>query len=485
MKAVFLLTVVITSFSSLIANGENFEATLNALKEESLVLKITEHGVVGDGETINTVGLQKAIDYCHEKGGGTLWFPAGKYVTGTIRLKSNITLSFDHEAYLLGSLKMEDYPTDKLRSAREGQAECLIYAEDAENIQFKGLGVIDGRGTPEFFPRNRKSRPGEEQKRRGDRRPRLICMENCKNLTFKGLTYKNPAFWGIHLVDCRDIHFSAVTIRFRDNNRNNDGIDLDGCENVLIEQCDIESGDDAICLKSSLNPCRNIVVRGCKVSSHTAALKFGTSSRGGFIDIDVSDCNFHDCPMGAIKLQSVDGGKLENIKITRITMDEVGCPIFLRLGNRGTDFANKRGQQGPIGTLRNVLISDIKANVILRADKSPERDPEDEVSDKDLAWAGPIMITGIPGHRIENVILKNIQISFPGHGTGEHTQREVPEDVAKYPEQFFFGVLPAWGAYIRHAENITFENVQLETRADDGRERIVVDDTTNFQELSE
>ena len=108
-----------------------------------------------------------------------------------------------------------------------------------------------------------------------------------------------------------------------------------------FENCDIDSGDDAICLKSSKNPCRNIVVRGCKVSSNTAALKFGTSSRGGFIDVKVTNCYFYDCPMGAIKLQLVDGGRLENVDISRITMEDVGCPIFIRLGDRGNTLRQR------------------------------------------------------------------------------------------------------------------------------------------------
>ncbi|HUT11735.1 MAG TPA: glycosyl hydrolase family 28 protein, partial [Thermoguttaceae bacterium] len=379
------------------------------------------------------------------------------------------------------SQDMKDYPIDKLRPAREGNSECLLYAEDATNIRLEGLGVIDGRGTPESFPR--RSGPGGK-----DNRPRLIRFENCENVTFSGLTYKNPAFWGLHLVDCKEVHFNGITVRMRNNNSNNDGLDLDGCENVLIENCDIDSGDDAICLKSSKNPCRNIVVRNCKVSSNTAALKFGTSSRGGFIDVNVSNCYFYNSPMGAIKLQLVDGGRLENVDISRIVMDEVGCPIFIRLGNRGTSFTGKppssRGadakpQGVPIGTLKNIRISDVVAKVVIE-----DRERAPGFTDKERAKAGPIMITGIPEHCIENVVLENIDISFPGHGTEEEAKRVVPEDIARYPEQFFFGVLPAWGAYVRHARNVEFRNVILETRSPDERKKIVLDDVQAFSESS-
>jgi len=372
---------------------------------------------------------------------------------------------------LLGSQKIADYKTEGLSRPREGGPHCLIYAENARNIVIEGLGVIDGRGTPEHFPRIRSG--GRET----SKRPRLIRMVNCDQLTFSGVTYRRPAFWGLHLIDCRNIHFNAVTIRFRNNGYNNDGLDLDGCENVLIENCDIDSGDDAICLKSSLHPCRNIVVRGCKVTSNTAPLKFGTSSRGGFINVSVTNCYFYNSPMGAIKLQLVDGGRLENVDISRIVMEDVGNPIFIRLGNRGRTYTKRTGPRqnadarpegAGVGTLKNVRIRDVVA----------------EVTGDDKSRSGPIMITGIPGHCVEDVVLENITISYPGGGNQDDARRAVPEDIARYPEQFFFGVLPAWGAYIRHARNVEFRNVILKTRSSDERKRIVLDDVEGFSESS-
>ena len=325
-------------------------------------------------------------------------------------------------------------------------------------------------------------------------------LENCQNLTFSGVTYKNPAFWGLHLVDCKDVHFNGITTRMRNNGPNNDGIDIDGCENVLIENCDIVSGDDAICLKSTKNPCRNITVKNCRVSSNTAAFKCGTSSRGGFIDISVENCYFYDCPMGAIKLQIVDGGTLNNIEISRVVMERVGCPIFLRLGNRGRKYNHEtkatEGVQGsdvepegaPVGTFTNVHIHDIVASVTIEdREKSAEAtyknikiNPDTKVTDAEKSRTGPIMIAGIPNHYIQNVVLENIKISFPGGGTTAESQNEVVEDTARYPEQFFFGVLPSWGAYIRHAENIQFKNVAMTTRSPDKRQEIILDDVENF-----
>ncbi|WP_419190125.1 glycoside hydrolase family 28 protein [Stieleria marina] len=478
-----MLVFVLASLSSM-ASGEIAKPD---------VYNIKTYGAIGDGVAMETEAVQKTIDACHNAGGGVVRVPAGDFQIGTIILKSNVTLSLDYGASLLGSTNADDYPTENLRKPREGAAHCLIYAASANNITIEGLGVIDGRGTHENFPRNRKGG------RNSGIRPRLMRMEHCGDLTFSGVTYKRPAFWGLHLIDCKVIHFNAVTLRFRNNNYNNDGLDLDGCENVLIENCDLSTGDDAICLKSSLNPCKNIVVRGCRADSNTAAVKFGSSSRGGFIDVSITNCYFHDCPMGAIKLQSVDGGRLENITISRIVMENVGNPIFMRLGNRGSSFGERseRGQREDdsskdayTGTLKNVRISDLVAEVTIEdrektleaVYKNLKLDTTPGVTDKEKGRAGPIMITGIPGHLIENVVLENIKISYPGHGTQEDAQRVVAEDESRYPEQFFFGVLPAWGAYIRHAKNIEFKNVELTLRGDDARQKVVLDDVQGFVE---
>jgi len=448
------------------------------------VVNIKSFGAIGDGVAMETKAIQDSIDACHDAGGGIVRVPAGDFQIGTIELKSNVTLSLDHGANLLGSTNTDDYRTEGIDNPREGGPHCLIYANGATNIAIDGLGVIDGRGTHENFPRRRSG-----GRNRG-LRPRLLRMVNCDGLTFSGVTWKRPAFWGLHLIDCKNVHFDAVTIRFRNNNFNNDGLDLDGCEDVVIENCDIDSGDDAICLKSSKNPCRNIVVRGCKISSNTAALKFGTSSRGGFIDVNVTNCYFYNCPMGAIKLQLVDGGRLENVDISRITMTEIGCPIFIRLGDRGSTFNPDDKEKPPVGTLKNIRISEVVAQVSIedRANaaratyKKIKAEDAPGITAREKSKAGPIMISGIPGHYVENVTLQNVKISFPGHGTTEDAKREVPEDADRYPEQYFFGVLPSWGAYVRHAKNIEFINVELETRTPDQRKKIHLEDVDGFVE---
>ena len=208
----------------------------------------------------------------------------------------------------------------------------------------------------------------------------------------------------------------------------------------------------------------------------------------GFIDVKVTNCYFYNSPMGAIKLQLVDGGRLENVDISRIIMDNVGCPIFIRLGDRGKTYGRGDRQKAPVGTLKNIRISDVVAEVTIEdreeatraAYKNITAEDAAEITDREKSKAGPIMITGIPGHYVENVTLENVKISFPGHGSTKDAIREVQEDVDRYPEQFFFGVLPSWGAYIRHARNIEFFNVELETRVPDARKRIHLEDVDGF-----
>jgi len=160
------------------------------------------------------------------------------------------------------------------------------------------------------------------------------------------------------------------------------------------------------------------------------------------------------------------------------------------LGDRGSTFSKSENEKSPVGTLKNIRISEVVAEVTIedreKATRATYKNTRVEdapgVTDKEKAKAGPIMITGIPGHDIENVRLQNVTILFPGHGTTEDAQRSVAEDIDRYPEQYFFGVLPAWGAYVRHAKNIVFVNVKLEARAPDERKRIHLKDVDGFVE---
>ncbi|MDF1513640.1 MAG: glycosyl hydrolase family 28 protein [Anaerolineae bacterium] len=313
----------------------------------------------------------------------------------------------------------------------------------------------------------------------------LITFFNCQDVTVRDILVKDSASWGVHFVACDTVWVEGVRV----NNRarpNGDGLDLESCRNAFISNCHIDCDDDAICLKSSIanHPCENITVTNCIISSNTAAVKFGTPSRGGFRNITISNCAFYDCGMGAIKLLSVDGGMLDNVTITNIAMQNVEGPIFMRLGNRNSRFNipgfsednTEPEMNQDTGVLRNVSISHIEA--VLRPVEV--KDPMQRVEVDPKTKQG-IFITGIPGHIIENITLSDIHVTFPGGGTREEADINVPEDASMYPEQFFFGKLPAYGAFIRHVKGIKLDNVHFDLARGDLRPALVCESVQDLE----
>ena len=453
---------------------------------------IKDFGAMGDGLTLDTSAIQAAIDACGANTGGTVVVPKGTYLTGTLVLRDNVTLYLAADATLLGSKDIVHYapgePGDDFHFRH-----CVIYARDARDIRVIGQGTVDGQGTafpcvsrqdsiPAFRgkvkrkPRNIKT---EKQESRRYVRPMLIIFLNCQNITLRDFLVKNSASWGVHCIACDGVWIDSVRVQNRAR-PNGDGLDMESCRNVFISNCHIDCDDDGICLKSSIEerPCENFTISNCIISSNTAAVKFGTPSRSGFRNITISNCAFHHCGMGAIKLLSVDGGVLENVTINNIAMHHVEGPIFMRLGNRGSRFsipglADEKvghGNDAPVSVLRNVSISNVEATV--RAVEVA--DPMLRV-DVDPKTKQGIFITGYPGHNVENITLNNIHITFPGGGTKEEAAIVLPEDAKMYPEQFFFGKLPAYGAMIRHAKGIKLSNVCLELTADDARPALICD----------
>lgn len=423
-------------------------------------INIKELGIVSSESTVQTGLIQGAIDALGTDG-GIVYFPKGTYVTGTLYLKSNVTLCFDNGARLCGSPNHDDYLGDYTGAIEAPSfSECLIYAENAENIEITGFGEIDGRG--ELFDGSKAFL----------KRPMLMRFVNCSNILFEKIHLKNAGSWGVHMISCRGIRIDKVDVYSRVQH-NNDGFDFDSCKNVFISNTKIESSDDSICLKSTKTEmCENFVITNCIISSDTATLKFGTSSLSGFRGVTVSDCVFYNCPMGTIKLMMVDGGLIDNINISNIVMYNVGSPLFIRIGKRNLKYdkpaemdfwgEGEKNENIP-GKIRNINLSNICAEVT--------------VTEKDKT---PIMITGISDSSVENVSLSNINVTFPGGGTAEDAKRVVAEDEYKYPEQWFFGVLPAYAVYARHVDGLNIKNSSFNLNSADMRNAFYFEDVKNL-----
>jgi len=424
---------------------------------------VTSYGAKGDSTTLNSVAIQKAIDDCNRTGGGKVIFPAGKYLSGTIVLKDNVTLHLQKDAVILGSTNVEDYQNLDPFADGLGTAVgwALLVAVDAKNIGIEGEGAINGQGS-QLKAQHILTDHRPEGKRWG-RRPFLLRIVRCHGVIVKGVTLYYSAAWTSHYFQSTNISIENVKILSR-GVAHNDGIDIDGCQHVRIKDCDINSGDDALCFKttSSKMACRDIVVTGMKLKSSQGAIKMGTESMAPFENIKISDCYIYDTNNGGIKLLTVDGAHLRNVEISDIEMVEVKTSILVRLGSRLSVFRKGQDVQQPTGTLENVVIRNVKA----KASDSAQLKPP-----------SGILITGVPGHYITNLTLENIEIHLLGNGTLENSRVEVPEAVDKYPEVKTFGpTIPAYGLWARHVRGLKINNLSFHLKTNDLRPAFILED---------
>ena len=448
--------------------------------QTSFAYSVRAYGAAGDGQTLDTRALQTTIDACAQAGGGTVLVPAGDYLTGTLVLKDNIDLHLAADARLLGSPNLADYGGARRHSAA-GAAEqydellgcCLVTARGARNVSISGSGVIDGQG--KAFPYGSEGFNFEDEAAAASAqtfvRPNLINLEGITNLRLSGVTFQHSASWCCHIDHCKQVRIDGVRILNRAN-QNNDGFDLSSCEDVLISNCHIDCGDDAFALKYGGV---RIVITNCIISTRWAAFRIGPEATGVFRDITVSNCVVHDTYGSGIKIQQVEGGVMENILFDNIVMNNVTGPISLRLGGY-LGWKKERKESLPIGVLRGVRFSNIRASVADNAYPLPHEVP---------AFPGEVKscinLSGVEGFYIEDVTFSGIHVTFPGGGTAEEAARAVPELRDHYPEYHMFGVLPAYAVYLRHARGITFENVTFSAAAPDLRPAVVCEDVLDLE----
>ncbi|QGY45203.1 glycoside hydrolase [Maribellus comscasis] len=443
-----------------------FSVLINLSRAEDI--NILSAGAKTDGKTVNTKVIQNAIDKISVSGGGTVIIPPGNFLTGSIVLKTGVTLHVQKGATLLGSKNLEDYLSIQpdFIALRTGQAtKQLIFAEGQNNIGITGEGTIDGQGAA--FER---VETGDEP---GITRPHLIQLIDCKNVRINDINMRNSGGWMQHYLACENLEIKGINV-YNHCNYNNDGIDIDGCTDVVVSECFVDSDDDGICLKStSPRSCKNVLVTNCVVKSHCNALKLGTETTGGFENIIFSNCTVSPSVdpdpiygtlrgQSAISVEMVDGGLLDQVNINNIIILETGCPIFVRLGNRARKYSHDAKEPG-IGTLRNVSISNVTATTSSKTTSN---------------------ITGFPGNYAENINLSNIFITNLSDGSEKEAALEVRENDKGYPTAGMFGdILPASGFFVRHVKNITFNNVQLFLKGDNVRPAFILNDVKDAQIL--
>jgi polygalacturonase len=475
-----------------------------AARQAAGVFDVRSFGATGDGRTVDSGAINKAVDAAAAAGGGVVVLPAGRYLSFSIRLKSHVTLQFQPGAILvaadpasgLGTYdEAEPNPHDQFQDFGHSHwRNSLISAIDVEDVAIAGPGLIDGQGLVRGGPGAPFSRAkaGDRPLSMGAAAGAAGDPEAAGRRRMAGQGNKANALKQARRVTLRDFailnggHFAilatgvdALTIDNLRIDTNRDGIDVDASRNVHIANTAVNSpNDDAIVLKSSYalgeaRPTENVTITNCIVSGYdvgsmldgtyrttterapdrdgvTGRIKLGTESNGGFRNVTVSNCVF-DRSRG-FAIETVDGGVIEDVTATNLTMRRVTtAPIFLRLGNRA------RGPEGtPVGAIRRVLISHVTASGV------------------EPRFAS--IVAGLPAHPIEDVTISDVRILYEGGGTAEDAAREPPEVEDAYPEPSMFGTVPAFGLYVRHAAGLVVRDVVFATAAPDRRPPIVLHD---------
>ena len=436
-----------------------------------MTFSIFTFAAVATVAAMQPIDLQSRIDAATEKGGGVVRVGRGEWLSKPFALKSNVTLDLADGAVVYASTNLADY-AHMTRGNR-----YFVYAEGATNVAIVGKGVLDGQG---WAFRESRRLPGESQPQD---LPVMMRFSRCRNLKLEGFTYRNCGAWGCHLRNCDGVVARRLRC-FSHSNRTNDGIDIES-SNVLIEDCDIDSGDDAVVFKTESDksfPVTNVVVRNCRIASRCNGVKFGTGSYCDVRDITIENCVLHRphrsprassrrifpgvtedvAGLAGLAVEVVDGGRLENVTFRDIKIKGFMVPFFVRLGRRRAPLLPENGTY-----LRNVLFENI-----------------DAVADSRIGSS----VTGVPGLRPSCITFRNVNVVCRGGGTASDAARNVPEMERAYPECTMFHTgfpdnlvyeelaLPAWGVYIRHADGIRFEDCNFSVDAPDARRPFVADD---------
>ncbi len=439
---------------------------------------VRDYGAVGNGQTLDSPGINAAIDAAVKNGGGTVHLPAGTYLSGSIHMKSNINLFLDAGCVILGAPQnMGAYDPEEAVVGTQYQdgghsyfQNSLIWGENLKNVSITGHGMINGGGLVSASKGPNQGTIGKASK--------AIALKLCSNVVIKDITIFHGGHFAILVTGCNMVILDNLII---DTNR--DGIDIDCCSNVMVSNCMVNSpGDDAICPKSSFALGKkwiteNLTITNCQVSGYeegtlidgtliphvtkspggrNGRIKFGTESNGGFRNCTVSNCTFKFCR--GLALEEVDGGIMENITISNLTMTDInGYPIYITLGERNRD-PDKTAV--PVG--KNIIISNVVATML------------DSLSG--------IHITGTPLHYLENIRISNVLFINNGGGAKELENIDFPELGKGYPELYMLkSATPSYGVYARHVKGLEINDVRVSYNKEDKRPAIACVDVDGLE----
>jgi polygalacturonase len=441
---------------------------------------VRDFGATGDGTNLDSPAIDKAINAAAQAGGGTVFVPAGTYLSGSIHLQSNIHLQIDAGATILGAPQKRnayDFTEPYSLGGYQDGGHCyfhnsLIWGENLTNVFITGNGTINGGGLVRGdgllnkmcgYTGEQKniSNYGAEEKdgavRLGNK---AIALKLCRNVLIRDVTIFHGGHFVILVTGCDNLTVDNVTM---DTDR--DGIDIDCCRNTMVSNCRINSpNDDGLCPKSTYalgepRLTENLTIVNCQVSgfaegtlidgtmqpskSHNGRIKFGTESSGGFRNCTVANCTFRSCK--GLALEEVDGGVMENITINNLTMVDVpDYAIYITTGKR-----NRTPDLKTVSRAKNILISNVIADGVGKQ--------------------GAIQIMGLPEQPLESIRLENIRIISRGGGTVENAAATPKELNDGYPEPGKLGTMSAYGIFARHVRDLELANIQCTFETNDMR----------------
>ncbi len=433
---------------------------------------VRDFGALPNNDCVNNANcINKAIEFSNNNGGGFVVVDGGNYTSGTIYLKSNVVLYIENNSSIVASHNNDDYTEN-----------ALIFAENCENIGIIGPGKICGEGN--FFSLKPNQPPKLEpftktldvwdlrqEYRKRIRFPHkskygyLLFLRGCNHLKLYNLILENSAMWTVNINSSNDVNISNIVINNNRHVANCDGIDICGSSNVIVKNCFVSTADDGIVLKNNMSvatsgddglkiknnldiACRrgmsNIYVHDCEVVSCTNAFKIGTETSLDINNVTVENCKFYltdiyPAGVSGISIESCDGAKVSDVNISNIEMNSMACPLFVRLNNRNGD--NKPELDGR-GEINNIKIDNIKAENI-------------EI---------PVMIMGIENQKVKDIELLNFDMKYAEGKDYFDLRFKIPEQEKEYPECNRFRNINAYGLFIRHAENISVENLKVQPR---------------------